>query len=624
VYLCRVASVERIALLREAWAPKVELILQTGWGAYAATTLWGCATRKYHSYLSLWIDGQRYEILPQIEEELRSEEGLFRLTTQYWRDQLAWAGYRYLEGFRGLHPWIWTYRFGRLNVQKRFFLAEDPPLWLLEYSFTGEGFPVLFRWAPLWAVRPWHTLRFSYEHPPVKHEGPRLLFPELGITLYLAFSPAPRAIPWNYLYEAISYPEEAQRGYPHQENLHTTELFEWNLYQPTNLRIQISPLESPPTFQIPSSFSPAGSTLKDILHAQAENFFLESGGKTYILAGHPWFGIWGRDTFISLPGLTLAREREDLFHRVCESYLSHLSADGRFPNTIPGEPTSEDVGLWWLWALMQYSRLRRDSQTLWERYGEAIQAVLVSYLHRIAGEDGLLRVGAMPPPSWMDAVVDGNPGVYRAGALVELNALWYAALRWVGEAAPQEGIRWRWNLLAHRVINHFKPTFWQKAKGYLADWMDLPSVSWQIRPNQLWAAAVPFRPISDKIAELVVDTIETHLLTPRGLRTLSPMDPQYLGTYQGDQPTRDRAYHNGSVWPFLLGAYADALLGLYGDAAAPKIRKLYESFAEALWQYGWGYLAEIYEGDAPHLPRGAPAQAWSIAELLRIAYLLRL
>jgi predicted glycogen debranching enzyme len=224
----------------------------------------------------------------------------------------------------------------------------------------------------------------------------------------------------------------------------------------------------------------------------------------------------------------------------------------------------------------------------------------------------------------MDAVVDGNPVVYRAGALVELNALWYAALRWVGETAPQEGIRWRWNLLAHRVISHFKPTFWQKAKGYLADWVDSSSVSWQIRPNQLWAAAVPFRPISDKIAELVVETVETHLLTPRGLRTLSPMDPQYIGTYQGDQATRDRAYHNGSVWPFLLGAYADALLGLYGDAAAPKIRKLYESFAEALWQYGWGYIAEIYEGDAPHLPRGAPAQAWSIAELLRIAYLLRL
>lgn len=615
---------ERIALLREAWAPRVELIRHTRWGAFTSTTLWGCATRKYHSYLSLWQDGQRYQLIPQVEEELRCDEGLFRLSTQYWRDELAWTGYRYLEGFQGVHTWQWTYRIGRLSVQKRLFLSDDPPGWVLEYTFSGEGFPVLFRWAPLWAVRPWHALRFSYEHPPVKHEGPRLLFPELGLTLYLAFFPAPRAIPWNYLYEAISYPEEARRGYPHQENLLSTELFEWNLYQPTTIRIQISPTELSAPLQLPLSDPPTGTALKALLDTQAENFFLSAGGKTYILAGHPWFGIWGRDTFISLPGLTLAREREALFHQVCEGYLAHLLPSGQFPNTIPGEPTAEDVGLWWLWALMQYTRMKGDARPLWERYGEAIQAVLVGYLHRLASEDGLLRVSPMPPPSWMDAVVEDAPATYRSGALVELNALWYAALRWVGETAPHEGLRWRWNLLAHKVLENFKPTFWQKARGYLADWVDPPSASWQIRPNQLWAAALPFRPISDKIAELIVETIDKHLLTPRGLRTLSPMDPQYQGTYEGNQTARDRAYHNGTVWPFLLGAYADALFGLYSEAAWPKIRKLYDGFSEALWQYGWGYVAEIYDGDAPHKPRGAPAQAWSLAELLRIAHLLRL
>ncbi len=624
MYFCPVVSVERIVLLREAWAPKVELIRQTRWGGCAATTLWGCATRKYHSYLSLWKEGQRYELMPQIEEEVRSEEGLFRLSTQYWQGKLAWTGYRYLEGFRGLHPWTWTYRVGRLTIQKRLFLSADPPLWLLEYHFQGEGFPVLFRWAPLWAVRPWHTLRLSYEHPPVKLEGHRLHLPDLSETLYLSFTPNPRQVPWRHRYEAITYPEETARGYADQENLYTTELFEWNLYQPSSIRIQISPQEAPLPLKFPESDAPAGPTLKELLDAQAENFFLESSGQTYILAGHPWFGVWGRDTFISLPGLTLARERESLFHQVCETYLSHLSADARFPNTIPGSPTSEDVGLWWLWALMQYARLKGNSRLLWDRYGEAIQAVLVSYLHRLAGEDGLLRVEPMPTPSWMDAVVDGTPAVYRSGALVELNALWYAALRWVSETAPEEGVRWRWSLLAHRTLAHFKSTFWQKARGYLADWVEPPHASWQIRPNQLWAAALPFRPISDKIAELIVEIIDRHLLTPRGLRTLSPQDPQYKGTYQGDQPTRDHAYHNGTVWPFLLGAYADALIGLYSEAAFPKIRKLYEGFSEAAWQYGWGYIAEIYDGDAPHAPRGAPAQAWSLAELLRIAYLLRL
>lgn len=613
-------EVGRVPLIERSWALARELYVQRRWGGYAATTLWGCATRKYHSYLSLWQSGTRYEILPQMEEEVRLAEGLFRLSTQFWRGQLSWEGFRYLEGFQDQPHWIWRYRVGLLTVEKGLYLDPEAPVWQLYYRFLGKGFPVLFRWTPLWAVRPWHALRRHYEKAPVLHSEGRLELPEVGVTLYLQVRPLPRYVPWLYLYEAITYPEEARRGYEDTEDLQATQVWEWNLHEPGEVRIQLS-LEPISSFwPLPEQKAPLESSFQETLVRCAENFFLKEGGRLYILAGHPWFGVWGRDTFISLPGLTLALESPSRFEAVCDSYLAH-QVEGRFPDTIPGEPAAEDVGLWWLWALMQYHRCMGEAERLWRRYGEAIQQVLLSYLQRLAGEDGLLRVLAQPLPSWMDALVEGRPAVYRTGALVELNALWYAALQWVSQTAPSEGIRWRWGLLARRVLASFKPTFWQKSRGYLADWVDGEAASWQIRPNQLWAAAVPYRPISEKIAELVVDTVEKHLLTPRGLRTLSPADPAYRGTYEGSQPERDLAYHNGTVWPFLLGAYADARLSLYGQRAAPDLQKLVEGFSEVLFAYGWGAVAEIYDGDAPHAPKGAPLQAWSVAELLRILYL---
>ncbi len=614
-------EVGRVPLVERSWALGRELYAQRAWGAYAATTLWGCATRKYHSYLSLWRGGLRYELIPQMEEEVRLAEGLFRLSTQFWRGQLGWEGFRYLEGFQEQPHWVWRYRVGLLTVEKGLYLDPEEPIWQLYYRFSGKGFPVLFRWTPLWAVRPWHMLRRSYEAPPVVRSEGRFELPSLETMLYIQVRPQPRYVPWPYLYEEVTYPEEARRGYADSEHLQATEVWEWNLYEPGEIRIQLSLTPVPYLKPLPAVQAPSPDSLKAVLAERAEDFFLAEGNRLYILAGHPWFGVWGRDTFISLPGLTLAVDSPARFEAVCESYLSH-QVEGRLPDTIPGEPLAEDVGLWWLWALMQYHRCMGDATLLWRRYGEAIQQVLLSYLQRLAGEDGLLRVAAFPPPSWMDAVVDGQPAVYRADALVELNALWYAALRWVSETAPTEGLRWRWGLLARRVLASFKPTFWSKAKGYLADWVEGPRASWQIRPNQLWAAAVPYRPISEKVAELILDTVEKHLLTPRGLRTLSPADPAYQGTYEGPQPVRDFAYHNGTVWPFLLGAYADAKLALFGEGALPDLQRLVQSFSEALYTYGWRGIAEIYDGDAPHAPKGAPLQAWSVAELLRIFNLL--
>ncbi|MDE7338545.1 MAG: amylo-alpha-1,6-glucosidase, partial [Bacteroidales bacterium] len=373
---------------------------------------------------------------------------------------------------------------------------------------------------------------------------------------------------------------------------------------------------------------------ENCLKAAAASFIVRKEKRLQVMAGYPWFGSWGRDTFIALPGLTLCTGREDDFLDVMRAMLQD-QVGGLFPNVGYGEASaynSVDAPLWFVWALQQYALHTGDIKAVWREFGDAAKQVIENYASGQGsqygigrGEDGLIYAGRDGfALTWMDAVVGGRPVTPRDGADVEINALWYNAVMFAIEAEKACGkggdtdFVKTWEPRMEQFPATFKQTFWDKEKGYLADTVKNGIRDWSIRPNQIIAVSLPYSPVSEKVGQLVVDTVRTFLLTPRGLRTLSPSDSRYKGVYRGDQDKRDMAYHQGTVWPWLLGHFAEACIKVYGESGRALTARLYEDFEPALGELCLGSISEIYDGDPCYAAKGAVSQAWSVAELLRM------
>jgi predicted glycogen debranching enzyme len=351
----------------------------------------------------------------------------------------------------------------------------------------------------------------------------------------------------------------------------------------------------------------------------------ESDGVT-VMAGYPWFGDWGRDTMIALPGLALATGRPEVAARILRTFARYVDG-GMLPNRFPDdgaapEYNSVDATLWYVDALRAATAATGDDGLVSDLF-VALEAIVRAHVdgtrHGIGVDpaDGLLRAGdASTQLTWMDARVDGRAVTPRAGKPVEINALWYNALRALAGFArrlgrPEEP----WASLAARAGAGFA-RFWNDDGGCCYDVIDGPrGHDPALRPNQILAVSVAESPLSPARQRGVVEACTRELLTPYGLRTLSPRDPAYRGRYGGDVRARDGAYHQGTVWPWLLGPFALAHHRVFGDRRAAL--GLLEPLRHHLDDYGIGSIAEIFDGDPPHAPRGCIAQAWSVAETLR-------
>jgi len=455
--------------------------------------------------------------------------------------------------------------------------------------------------------------------------------------LHMQVSDNAEFIPVPDWYYGVEYIEEQKRGYDYSEDLFTPGFFEINVNEGSSIVFSASTKEEKPSgfkakFTKTVKAKIPRSNFKNCLQNAAQQFIERRKGSTLIIAGYPWFGEWGRDTFISLPGLALAKHKLQLYNDVFDTQIKKLRK-GLFANMGSSDNlayNSVDASLWFFWSLQQY--IQAGGTDAWERYGEVAKSIIENYSsgtdYNIHMRDNGLIYWDLTGHAltWMDAVVNGKPVTQRAGYDVEVNALWYNAVCFALEMAEKSNDSEFFNKFNHLpalIKKSFLEFFWNEKLGYLADYVnDNEGVNTFIRPNMVIAVSLPYSMLDEEQMKKVLDVADKNLLTPRGLRSLSPKNPNYKGIYSGNQEQRDNAYHQGTAWPWLVGPFCEGWLRVYGSQGINKVETIIYSFEEVMSEHGISTISEIYDGDPPHAPRGAISQAWSVGEVLRIINLL--
>jgi predicted glycogen debranching enzyme len=630
---------DKTQLINLSYSLDKELIRSNNSGCYTSTTIIGCNTRKYHGLLVVpqpQIDSQHHVMLSTVHETLIQNGSSFNLGIAKYPGSYSPRGHKYLEDFTTEPIPRLIYRVGGAVLQKEIILDSKRDRVMIRYSLLEASSPTTIRIQPFLAFRGNHCLSKANTFVNKKFEkvphGAKFQLYETYAPIYLQTSTENEFVPdpdWHYNMEYI---RERERGYDYHEDLFVPGYFEFEITKEKPV-IFSAGLQEARTSTRNESFEKEikrrvpRNNFENCLKNAAGQFIANRDGKTVVIAGFPWFGWWGRDTFISAPGLTLTLGNNKVFLDIMDTMTKTLQGP-LFPNIGSGGESnmnSLDAPLWYFWALQQYILFTEDEETVKGKYLPFMKQIIEGLLkgapfNIYVQENGLLYGGENGKAlTWMDAITQDGPVTPRTGCPVEINALWYNALCFYYSITGDEEI----NQLAQKTRNAFEENFWDEKKGYLADVIDGDRKDWSVRPNMVFATSLPFRPLSDDQNEQILDTIKTKLFTNRGLRTLAPDDPNYIGYYEGNQYQRDQAYHQGTVWPWLLGHFMEGYHKIHGDKGKQLMEKLIQGFDEVMTQYGVGTVAEIYEGNPPHRPKGAISQAWSVGELLRMMYLIK-
>jgi len=614
-------------------------------GTYSSTTIVGCNTRKYHGLLVCPVDeleGDRFVLLSSLDVTVVNNDRSFNIgIRKYKGDYFSPKGHKYLEDFETEIIPMMIYRVGGVILKQERILVHYEEQFLIRYTILEANEPMKLQIRPFLAFRNVHQLTHANMDAYTKVEfiknGIKTRLYEGFPWLHMQLSDKAEFVPVPDWYYGVEYPEEQKRGYDFSEDLFVPGFFEVEAKAGDTIVFSASTKEEKPS-GLKQKFTKtvAGKIPRDCfvncLRNAAQQFIEKRGGSTLIVAGYPWFGAWGRDTFISLPGLALARQKLSLYSDVLDTQVARLR-NGLFPNMGSADKpayNSVDAPLWFFWTIQHY--LESGGSDAWERYGEAARSILTAFKNGTVfdihmRDNGLIYAEAPGKAlTWMDAVVNGVPVTPRSGYAVEINALWYNAVCFALEMAHKAKDRKfikEFESLPKLIKKSFITTFWDDKLGYLADYVnDTEGANTFVRPNMVIAASLPFSMLDSDQMKKVLDIADKELVTPRGLRTLSPGNSLYEGIYNGNQEERDSAYHQGTVWPWLIGPFCEAWLNLLGRQGVHKIRKLVYGFEEVMNEHGVSTVSEIYDGDPPHAPRGAISQAWSVGELLRIIDIL--
>ena len=628
-------------LVNLEYSLKREVLATNRAGAYMTSTIICCNTRKYHGLLIAPIDhfdGDNHVLLSGLDETVIQRGYEFNLGIHKYPLSYEPRGHKYIVNFKYEPIYTLTYRVGGALLQKEIIFVHNEDQILIRYTLLEATVETMLRFKPFLAFRNIHALSkansvANKEYEKVENGISSRLYDGFP-TLNMQISKANEYISNPDWYYNIEYTQEKERGYDFQEDLFVPGYFEVPIEKGESIVFSAS-LQPTNTNSLNEKFeklleerSPR-TNFENCLKYSASQFIVSKGNDTEIVAGYPWFGRWGRDTFIALPGVTLSANNDVAS---CKNVLDTMVRElqnGLFPNIGKQQSASYnsvDAPMWFFKAIQEYANAIQDDKVIWRDYGDAMKAILNVYR---AGVNDYVKmmpnnlIWADEPGkalTWMDAIVNGVPVTPRSGYQVEINALWYNAICYTMKLACRyddvEFVK-EWMDVSEKVEASFKDVFWNSKKNYLADYVDGSGQNVFVRPNQIFACSLEYSPLTDEMKSAVLKVVRRELLTTKGLRTLAPKNPNFEGIYKGGQDIRDSAYHQGTVWPWLIGAYIEANFRLYGKAFVGRAQTIIDDFEEDIAKYGVCSVGEVYDGNPPYVPNGCISQAWSVGEILR-------
>ena len=620
-----------------------EMIRTNRAGAYNSTTLIDCNTRKYHGQLVIPIpelDESNHVLLSSLDETVIQHGAEFNLGIhKYSGHNYSPNGHKYIRQFDCEAVSRTIYRVGGVILSKERLLVSFEPRVLIKYTLLEAHSPTLLRFKPFLAFRSVNELTKqnniadnSFEEVP---QGIRMCMYQAYPHLYMQFSKKNSYYHQPDWYHDIEYYKEQERGYAYLEDLMAPGYFEMPIKKGESIIFSagISPASPRSLSKLWEGELPKRTQRMNMfscLKNSAEQFYKRTEDKMYLLAGYPWFKARARDEFVALPGCTFAIGQTDKFHQIMSAAIPEIEGflagePNKFKLQGLGDP---DILLWFIRAIQQYAG-KAGVQDAAARYGK-IAVDIIKFIRKhnhpnlFLHNSGLLYVdGKEKPATWMNAVENGLPITPRTGYIVEINALWYNALKFTAEllrAANDEHTADLFDYQAETTRGAFVETFWNGT--YLYDFVDGNYSDWEVRPNMIFAVGLPYSPLDKQQQKSVLDITTRELLTPKGLRTLSPKSGSYRPVYIGGQLERDRNYHNGPVWPWTFGTYVEAYLKIYKTSGVSFIERMLSGFETEMTELCVSTLSELYDGNPPFKGHGGMSFAMNVAEILRVLDML--
>ena len=621
-----------------------ELLRTNRSGAYSCSTIVDCNTRKYHGLLVVPVpelDDENHVLLSSLDVTVIQHGAEFNLGLhKYQGNNYSPKGHKYIREFDCDKVPTTVYRVGGVILKKEVVFQHYEDRILIRYTLEDAHSATTLRFRPFLAFR--SVRQFTHENGVASREYHEV---DNGIKtcmyagypdLYMQFN---KKNEFHFVpdwYRGVEYPKEQERGYASNEDLYVPGYFEMNIKKGESIVFAAS------TSQIRSSSLKSLFEKEVAERAPRDNFFhclvnaahqfhnRLGNDERYILAGYPWFKCRARDTFIALPGLTLAIEEQDYFELVMKT------AERELRNFMKGKPVKKitemempDVPLWAVWAVQQYAKEAGEEKAI-KMYSKLVTDIVKfieegNHPNLTLEDNGLVRIeGREKAMTWMNSTANGRPVVPRTGFVVEINALWYNALKFAAKLAKynkDEKAAAHLEEMAAQTKESFVDTFLNDY-GYLYDYVDGNMIDWSVRPNMIFAVALDYSPLAQDQKKSVLDICTRELLTPKGLRSLSPKSGGYNPMYVGPQTQRDYAYHQGTAWPWLGGFYMEACLKLYKRSRLSFIERQLVGYEDEMDYHAIGTISELFDGNPPFHGRGAMSFAMNVAEILRTLKLM--